>query len=300
MAGMSSEGLSLPVRAAMAAAAAHGVAADRCEVLQNGSTVVVRLTETLVARVVADAEGPRRGGEWFERESAVAIHLAGLGAPVIPMHPQLPPGPHVRCGLTLNFWQFVTRIEAEPGASEVGATLRRCHECLESFGGELPVLAIPKESLALLDAPEVERAFDAGTWRLLRDVLSESIEGLEGSRMQPLHGDAHPGNLLNTTEGLLWTDWEDTFLGPVEWDLASIVWNARILDGDEETAEGIPGAYREAGGAIDEEVLERCLIARAAVMSAWYPVLYPDPSPERRAKLRRRLEWLAGVTGRAG
>jgi thiamine kinase-like enzyme len=40
--------------------------------------------------------------------------------------------------------------------------------------------------------------------------------------MQALHGDAHFGNLLVTRDGLLWTDWEDAFLGPVEWDLASI------------------------------------------------------------------------------
>jgi hypothetical protein len=32
-------------------------------------------------------------------------------------------------------------------------------------------------------------------------------------------------------------------------------------------------------------------------MSAWYPVLYPEPSPERREKLRRRLEWLGEVEG---
>jgi thiamine kinase-like enzyme len=113
--------------------------------------------------------------------------------------------------------------------------------------------------------------------------------------MQALHGDAHRGNLMSTTRGLLWTDWEDTFLGPVEWDLASIVWNARILEEDHATADAILAAYRRAGGAIDGAALHQSLIARAAVMSAWYPVLYPDPSAERREKLQRRLEWLAAV-----
>jgi hypothetical protein len=75
----------------------------------------------------------------------------------------------------------------------------------------------------------------------------------------------------------------------VEWDVASIIWNARILDGDEETAGGIVSGYERAGGRVDERVLRVCLAARAAVMSAWYPVLYPEPDEERRMKLRRRF-----------
>jgi aminoglycoside/choline kinase family phosphotransferase len=90
----------------------------------------------------------------------------------------------------------------------------------------------------------------------------------------------------------LWTDWEDTFLGPVEWDLASIIWNARILDDDNAHADGILAAYVEAGGKIDFDALHHSMIARAAVMSAWYPILYPEPNEVRQAKLARRLEWL--------
>ena len=219
--------IDLPIRAATETAAAHGIVPDRCDILQNGSTRVLRLSETLVARVVTDLDGPRQGGEWFARESAVAQHLASYGAPVIPMHPGIPPGPHEHLGYTLNFWQYVTSIDV-----------------LGSF------------------------------------------------QLQPLHGDAHLGNPMNTTLGLLWTDWEDTFLGPVEWDLASIIWNARILDEDHETADLILKAYRLAGGHIDPSALHHSLIARAAVMSAWNPVLYPDPSPERRTKLQLRLDWL--------
>jgi hypothetical protein len=48
----------------------------------------------------------------------------------------------------------------------------------------------------------------------------------------------------------LWTDWDGTFLGLVEWDLASIIWNARNLDGDNAHADGILAAYGEAGGSI--------------------------------------------------
>lgn len=287
--------LDLPIRAATETAIAHGIVPDRCDILQNGNTLVLRLSETLVARVVTDLDGPRQGSDWFERENAVAQHLARHGAPVIPLHPDLPPGPYEHLGHTLNFWQFVTAINAAADPTEIGATLYQCHDLLRSFTPPLPELAILTESVDLLETLNQRGLFPPATLRMLRDRLVSSIDGLGKFPYQPLHGDAHPGNLLNTTLGLLWTDWEDTFHGPVEWDLASILWNARILDEDHPYAEGILAAYQQAGGRIDPVALHHCLIARAAVMSAWYPILYPDPSPVRRMKLQFRLDWLERV-----
>ncbi len=282
----------LPTRAAIATARAHGIEPDRCEVLQNGSTLVLRLSETLVARVVQDREGPRQGADWFARENAVARHLARAGAPVIPMHPEIPPGPHEHSGYTLNFWQFVQRTGRDPEPEAIGRTLFQCHAALRAFPEPLPELVILTESVDLLAGLEQRGLFPAETLRLLDTRLRESIAGLEGFPRQPLHGDAHPGNLMDTTLGLLWTDWEDTFSGPVEWDLASVIWNARVLEEDHAGADAILDAYRAAGGSIDEGAMHHSMIGRAAVMTAWYPVLYPDLTPERREKLRRRLEWL--------
>ena len=288
--------LTRPIRAATETALAHGIAPDRCEILQDGNTLVLRLSETLVARVVTDLSGPRQGAEWFGREIAVARFLAENGAPVIPVHPGIPPGPHERQGYLMNFWQYVEAVPVEPDPAAVGETLHRCHRILTAFPSALPELAILTESIALLETLEEKRLFPAATTALLRDRLVSSTQALRGLPFQPLHGDAHPGNLMLTRKGLLWTDWEDAFSGPVEWDLASIIWNARILENDHATADGILTAYLEAGGRIDPHTLHQCLIARAAVMSAWYPVLYPDPSPERKSKLQARLDWLAVET----
>ena len=284
--------LDLPIRAATETALAHGITPDRCDILQNGSTLVLRLTETLVARVVQDVDGPRQGTEWFARENAIALHLTRHGAPVIPLHPDLPPGPHEHLGYPINFWQFVTAIDAPADAREAGQKLYECHDILRGFAGPLPRLAILTESLAILQEREL---FPAATQQLLRDHLTTSIGALGAFPYQPLHGDAHMGNLMNTTLGLLWTDWEDTFSGPVEWDLASVIWNAQILDEDLATVNQILGAYRAAGGHIDAQALHHSLIARAAVMTAWYPILYPNPNADRQLKLKRRLDWLEAV-----
>jgi hypothetical protein len=289
--------LDLPIRAATETALAHGLVPDRCDILQNGHTLVLRLSESLVARVVTDVDGPRQGTEWFARENAVALHLATHGAPVIPLHPELPPGPYEHLGFPVNFWQFVTITGDEAAPETIGRTLHQCHEVLRGFDGPLPELAILTESVGLLETLERRALFPPATLDLLRHHLTGSLDALAAFPKQPLHGDAHPGNLLNTTLGLLWTDWEDTFLGPVEWDLASIIWNARILDEDHETADRILAAYRQAGGRLDPDALHHSLIARAAVMSAWYPILYPDPNPVRRMKLQFRLDWLEKMRG---
>ena len=279
----------LPIRAATETAIAHGITPDRCDILQNSSTLVLRLTETLVARVVQDTSGPRQGTEWFARENAIARHLTQNGAPVIPLHPDLPPGPHEHLGYPMNFWQFVTRVDAEPAPQEIGRTLCQCHDIMSRFAEPLPHLAIITESLAILQEREL---FAQDVQQMLRNHLMQSVEPLSHRPQQPLHGDAHMGNLMNTTRGLLWTDWEDTFSGPVEWDVASIIWNAQILEQDHATVDEICDSYHEAGGVIDEETLQHSLIARAAVITTWYPILYPNPNEDRREKLQRRIEWL--------
>lgn len=275
----------LPIRAATETALAHGITPDRCDILQNASTLVLRLTETLVARVVQDTEGPRQGTEWFARENAIAQHFTQHCAPVIPLHPALPPGPHEHLGYPLNFWEFVMRIDVEPDPHEIGRTLRQCHEIMNHFPELLPKLAILTESLAILNEREL---FAEPTQQMLRDHLSTSIEVLSACPNQPLHGDAHMGNFMNTTRGLLWTDWEDTFSGPVEWDVASIIWNAKLLDEDHATVKAVLDAY----GPVNDEALNQSLIGRAAVMTAWYPILYPNPNEERQRRLRSRIEWL--------
>ena len=168
---MTAPDLALPIRAATETAATHGIVADRCDILQNGSTLVLRLTETLVARVVTDRDGPRQGTGWFARENAVATHLASHGAPVIPLHPDLPPGPYEHLGYPLNFWQYVTAINASPDPQTVGRTLHQCHDLLRSFSQPLPELAILTECLALLETLGARGLFPPATLRLLHDRL---------------------------------------------------------------------------------------------------------------------------------
>jgi thiamine kinase-like enzyme len=284
---------STPVHAATQTALAHGLTVDRCVVLQDANTLVLKLSETLVARVVQDKEGPRMGTEWFQREGAIAAHLSAAGAPVIPLHPGLPAGPHEREGYTMNFWEFVTATDEEPSAETVGRTMHQCHRALATLPVELPQLAIVHESLRVLAGLAGKEAFTNDEITMLREWLEWSIQRLAAYPSQPLHGDAHLGNLMSTTRGLLWTDWEDGFAGPVEWDVASILWNKLFLDQDLPWCEQVLAAHAEAGGSVNQAALVESFVARAAVVCAWYPVLYPQPNADRQEKLRWRMQWLA-------
>ncbi len=86
----------------------------------------------------------------------------------------------------------------------------------------------------------------------------------------------------------------------MEWDVASFIWNPLLLDNDVSTANQIVAAYCKAGGRLDLEAMNQCLIARAAVITAWYPVLYPNPNADRQNKLQRRIHWLESLSPHRG
>jgi thiamine kinase-like enzyme len=170
--------------------------------------------------------------------------------------------------------------------------LAACHEAMRDFSLELPRLGILYETLRLLQHSTLQNAFSLEEIGLLGEHLQRSTAALEHFPHQPLHGDAHLGNVIAGAQGVLWTDWEDAFSGPVEWDVASAIWNAKLLEADPLTENDILTGYTALGAKLDPAAMRHSLLARAAVMSAWYPVLYPNPDAARRQKLALRMAWL--------
>jgi thiamine kinase-like enzyme len=65
----------------------------------------------------------------------------------------------------------------------------------------------------LLPATQVEHMLGE------RDVLLASVRSLPATAQ---HGDAHPGNVLLTEQGVVWNDFEDCCLASPLWDLATL------------------------------------------------------------------------------
>lgn len=222
------------LNAARAVAAAHGLASEQSFVLYSGSNVHVHLSPApVIARVMTGTvvlhDDPQR---WLEREVSVVEFLATSGLAVAPS-PLIAPGPHQHDGLWMTFAEWIPDVDRRRplvDAAGLGRALRALHDELATFDGELGNLNDLREDIerlhGLLRPTEV---LDVDTISSLRARLDAAGDLVFGStlRVQALHGDASLGNLLHTPDRLLWNDFEDTFRGPVHWDVAGYVMSVR-------------------------------------------------------------------------
>ncbi|TNC19223.1 phosphotransferase family protein [Amycolatopsis alkalitolerans] len=189
-----------------------GLPTDAPEVLSRRSNVLVRLGP-VVARVPATTRLLRPAvADWMAHDVALSAFLAERGAPVIP--PFEEPGPHLSHGLAVTMWPF-TRLEpGHPFApAEVAALLHDLHAALREYPGDLGAAGPAGDLRRALDHVEDERVHEA---------VEHAIAGLPELPSQPLHGDAHAGNLALTEHGPRWLDFEDSWRGPIAWDLACL------------------------------------------------------------------------------
>jgi hypothetical protein len=237
--------------AAAAVAAAYGLAQDEAIVIYSGSNVLVHLRPApVVARVmtgtVALHDDPSR---WLKREISVLEFLAPSGLAVAPS-PFIAPGPHHHDGLWMTFSEWIPDVEPAThldDAHRLGRALRDLHDELRPFDGDLGNLDALREDIYHLhgqlrpaDGQEAD-AISSLRARLdaLREVVFEST-----LPTQALHGDVSLSNLLHTSQRLIWNDFEDTFRGPVHWDLASYVSSLRTRGASSSLVREMLNAYR--------------------------------------------------------
>ena len=257
------------IAAAVAVANSFGLHCDDPEVLADGSNVLVHLKPAPVVARVATTTGLVRkpAQEWLALDLDLAGFLAAKNFPVVPPSAELAPGPHLHDELALTFWEFV---EHEAGyvatVAEVGPLLHELHGALRAYPGKLRYLSPFSEIPRWLDEVERWDAVSDEDLAILRRgffKIAAQIHEL-GLPKQPLHGDAHKKNLLKTSRGLVWTDFEDACRGPIEWDLACFV---RTSGEDRETA------LASYGGAVELERLAPFFEARDLQGAIWGAIL---------------------------
>lgn len=258
------------IEAAVAVARSHGIRVDDPVALASVYAVRVHLRPApVVVRVPTLTARVRRPIEaWLAREIAVVDYLVARGAPVVPPSNLLPPGPHAHEELFMTFWQYV---EPDPSRevtyTETGRMLGELHAVLREYPGELPLLAPALEDipscLQMLDTDNVN-AIDAADIDMLRAAyhrIEPKLRALDGP-LQPLHGDAHVGNIIPTAQGLLWNDFEDVSLGPVAWDLISLAMTG-------------PDALSAYPAPPDPAMIELCNEARMLQLTGWLAAVQP-------------------------
>ncbi len=238
------------IAAAVEVAQLHGVKVGTPKLLKDGSNAMIHLQPApVVARVSTTSSLLRQPAEkWLQRDLDIASWLHAQGAAVVPPTGELPPGPHISSAktgrLAMTFWTYVDHDrEMPPTDEEAAMALPALHCALEKFPGHLPYLGIVLEELPhWLHWLEQNHAHSAADLIALRQAHWGVAQTLQKnrSRLRPLHGDAHRGNLLRTPQGLLWTDFEDACTGPVAWDVAM------LLAHDPANAESTLTAYPDA------------------------------------------------------
>ena len=221
------------VAAAVAVARDFGVSVVDPVVLADGSNVLVWLRPApVVARVAKLTALVRPGVEaWLARDISVSAYVGARGVPAVTPSVDPPAGPHHRDGQVLAFFEYVPHSSAGVGApAEVASALTSLHSALDGYDGELPA-AGPVDDLRLgHDLLEREGILTGSVLARLRADLEFLAVEIRAFPVRPLHGDAHPGNLLSTPDGLVWNDFEDAWRGPLAWDLACMA-RTRRLDG---------------------------------------------------------------------
>jgi Ser/Thr protein kinase RdoA (MazF antagonist) len=266
------------VAAAGTVASACGLKLEEAVVIQSGSNVLVHLRPApVVARVmtgtVALHDDPRK---WLEREIAVLEFLAPSGVAVSPSR-LIAPGPHYHDGLWMTFTEWVPEIEPGPevqpaayldDARRLGRTLRGLHDELRPFEGELGGLRELREAIErLLGQLRAADAQESDAISSLREQLGTLRTVVFESTLptQALHGDVSLRNLLRTPRRLVWNDFEDTFRGPVHWDVASYIGSFRIHGASQRSAREMLEGY----GWDDEQELAPFLAAQDVYDEIW-------------------------------
>jgi Phosphotransferase enzyme family len=280
------------VAAAVAAAATQGLRCDAPEVLADGSNVLVRLGPApVVARVATTTALVRKPIErWMQMDVDLAGYLASEGFPAVAPSREIAPGPHVQDGFAVSFWEYVEQDRNDaPSVDEVGGLLRELHGALRGYRGELRRLSPFAEIPEWLDEVERWGTVDAGDVAMLRRGYEQVAKRIDRLRLpeQALHGDAHKKNLLKTSRGLLWTDFEDACRGPVEWDLACFV----RTSGEDRKA-----SLASYGGITEMERLVPFFEARDLQGGVWGAVLSTRFADRR----ERAAEWMDVCRARYG
>ena len=249
------------LNAAVAVARAHGLRVDEPVILRDQLNVLVHLRPApVVARVAGTIAAVRPGTAWQARELSVAGHLARAGAPVVAPSAELPPGPHEYDGRVLSFWDYAPHGGGRRGDRGRGAhALPRGAAHLPGFAAAARHGSARPRRCSPASPPRSGSTRTAATSLLLRfqdliPVLSELR-----SPVQPLHGDAHLGNVLG---GPLWNDWEDTCLGPVGWDAACLLAGRYGRERQE-------AAYAASRMGVDPGELELWIEARSLQVAVW-------------------------------
>jgi len=289
---------------------ARGVAADAGlevtpVVIADRSNLVLRLDpHPLVARVAMATSMVRVGMAWLRREIEVTRWLADRGGTAaLVTRPatrvaatRVDPGPYERAGMVISLWDLEEILPDRVDPAAAGSALGEIHRALASYDPEaLPVWGAWDEARLVMDRARTSRFFEPSERLLLERSFEDASKIVESAvartaSFQAVHGDAHIGNVLSTPRGAVWTDWEDAFIGPCEYDLACLRSRAELFGEERESIEAMTSAYA-ARCDYDVTLASELGLVRNVQVIVWLAI-FAERHPELLPRLKSRLSKL--------
>ena len=231
-------------------AAERGLVAEPIAVADRSNLVLRLDPHPVVARVAMATSLARVGLDWLRREVEIARFLDAAGCRVTRPSRLVDPGPVERDGLVISFWELEEIVAERADPAEAGRELAATHRALAKAEGQvsLPIWGSLDEARQAFAHARARGAYDADSldrlercWERVDRVVASARE--RTGSFQPVHGDAHIGNVLATRRGAVWTDWEDAFVGPVEWDVACLRSKADLFGEERAAIDAMLEAY---------------------------------------------------------
>ena len=245
------EFVSRAMAAATALAAELHLRVDDTVIIQNSNKLALRLLPCNVFARVALV-----GQEVAALEVQLALRLAGTASPVAALEPRVEPRVYERDGFAMTLWTYYEVMSADLDLPAAYAdALQRLHTGMRSIEIATPhFLNRAADAERLVSHRDDTPALAEADRHLLLSTLQSAGERIRshGAAEQLLHGEPHPGNLLRTRHGLLFTDFETCCRGPIEFDVAHA---------PEEVSAHYPGA--------DHVLLAECRRLVLAMVAAW-------------------------------
>ncbi|RAS67278.1 phosphotransferase family enzyme [Lentzea atacamensis] len=248
---MEAEIVSRAVAAATTLAGELHLRVDHAAVIHNSNKLALRLLPCGVFARVAPV-----GQEVAALEVELALRLAETACPVTPLEPQVEPRVYERDGFAVTLWTYYEVVSPDPGFPGAYAeALQRLHTGMRSVEIATPhFLDRVAEAERLVTHRDETPALTEADRHLLLGTLQSARERIHsrGVPEQLLHGEPHPGNVLNTRDGLLFIDLETCCRGPVEFDVAHV-------------PEEVSARYPD----VDQVLLAECRRLVLAMVAAW-------------------------------
>ncbi len=279
-------------------------AAPQLSLVADRSNTVIRARSeeggVVIARVATATSMVRIGMTFLKREVLITRSLHTL--PVTRPSKRLDPGPHEEGGLVVSFWEPETLREGIADPRESGRTLASIHRALDAssaeLAGELPEWGGFVEARSVLSRARTNGVMTETQVERLDRAFARAEGIVSGARersasFQVVHGDAHSGNVLNTARGAVWADWEDAFVGPVEFDLACLRSRLDLLGEDRSVIEAMTEAY---DAPYNPELVRDLALVRNVQVIPWLSV-FAERDPSLKDRIASRVDRLPPHSG---